>query len=33
VRTHLTPIRPRATDDAPTSAPVETPQSHEATVR
>jgi RND family efflux transporter MFP subunit len=33
VKTHLTPIRPRAADDAPTSAPVETPQSLEATVR
>jgi RND family efflux transporter MFP subunit len=33
VKTHLTPIRPRAADDAPRSAPVETPQSLEATVR
>ncbi len=33
VQTHLTPIRPRAADDAPTSAPIETPQSLEATVR
>lgn len=33
VKTHLTPIRPRATDDAPRSSPIETPQSLEATVR
>ena len=33
VKTHLTPIRPRAADDAPRSAPIETPQSLEATVR
>jgi RND family efflux transporter MFP subunit len=33
VKTHLTPIRPRATDDAPSSSPVETPQSLEATVK
>jgi multidrug efflux pump subunit AcrA (membrane-fusion protein) len=33
VKTHPTPIQPRAANDAPTSAPVETPQSLEATVR
>ena len=33
VKTHLTPIRPRAADDAPRSSPIETPQSLEATVR
>jgi RND family efflux transporter MFP subunit len=33
VRTHLVPIQPRAADDAPRSAPVETPPSLEATVR
>ena len=33
VRTHLSPIQPRAADDAPRSTPIETPQSLEATVR
>ena len=33
VRTHLSPIQPRASDDAPASTPVETPQSREATAR
>jgi len=33
VRTHATPIQPRAADDSPTSVPVDTPQSLEATVR
>lgn len=32
VRTHITPIQPRAKDDAPTSAPIATPQALEATV-
>jgi len=33
VRTHSAPIRPRAADDAPTAAVVETPQSLEAIVQ
>jgi RND family efflux transporter MFP subunit len=33
VKTHLTPIQPRAADDAPTSVSAESPPSLEATVR